>query len=422
MNSQNLTSAIERFIQNRVLLLNRNGAHSLKIIQMKLYLSFIFLLVASIGMSQTPQKVYSIAKEQRELSWYLEQENLWKKELENAPNSQRAWRNYYESIRAQWIINRWGKESERNYKAELDKIVEDCYEAIPNSFVANFLMYRHFSDLTKAEKYYPYLKKAYELDSLNPEIYDVLITYHEIQRNLPERDHFSRKAFQSNLFSSGMLNWAYNVLMECNENAILFTAGDNDTYPFWVLQAECGLRKDVTILNTSLMTIDDYRNELLNELQILEEPIDLGAVKSQKELDSLKEEIIRSIFDNNKDLPVHVATTAVFQFEEDFSDYLYLTGLTYTHSKDELDNIPIIRKNFEKNFKLDYLTTHFSFHIQDNLMPRINATYLPAMVKLYQHYRAAGDQQRMQEMENYLIDISKKADQYDTIQLLIEGK
>jgi hypothetical protein len=55
---------------------------------------------------------------------------------------------------------------------------------------------------------------------------------------------------------------AINYLESCPENAILFCFGDNDTYPLWYAQEVEQIRPDIRIINTSLLGIDWYINQL----------------------------------------------------------------------------------------------------------------------------------------------------------------
>jgi hypothetical protein len=65
-------------------------------------------------------------------------------------------------------------------------------------------------------------------------------------------------------FYPAIMEYNKNIMASCEKNAILFTNGDNDTFPMWFLQLIEKYRTDITVINLSLLNISWYIKQLKN--------------------------------------------------------------------------------------------------------------------------------------------------------------
>ncbi|HEU4470112.1 MAG TPA: hypothetical protein VFR58_03435 [Flavisolibacter sp.] len=86
-----------------------------------------------------------------------------------------------------------------------------------------------------------------------------------MQMRLAARKDLAMKFIDEIEVNETIRNIARNYLSACALNSILFTYGDNDTYPLLFIQEKENYRKDVTVINVSLLGLPTYLNMLKRE-------------------------------------------------------------------------------------------------------------------------------------------------------------
>lgn len=378
----------------------------------------IVLTIYSISViaQNKPEKVVSIVQEEHPTDWYVNQAKLWKEDLKKNPKNENGWLYYYTALRMVWILNG----NNNPDRLLMNEGLKSMSKSIPNSFMYNYLYAWDLGSTDEPEKSYPFLEKAYELAPNNVMIFDELISKYEFDQNLEKRKEINQKWFESGTFSTGILNYNYNVLASLAPNAILFTYGDNDTYPIWMIQDALNFRKDVICINTSMFKVKNYREKILKNLLIELSNAEIE-IMGNIEKENWEENMVKIMATKSKSNPIYFGLTAGDKnYLNQMGSNIYVIGLSFLYSEKKVDNLALLRDNFENKYLLDYLQAPLYYESSKTIIPYFNQNYIAPLIMLYNHYKSSGDQSKLPKIKFILEKIAKEGDRLEEVKYLIK--
>ena len=213
------------------------------------------------------------------------------------------------------------------------------------------------------------LKAAASTHPLNAHANIQLLASYMARARLSDARHQAFELSRKHYYPQPLLDFAHNLLVGLEPNAILFTNGDNDTYPLWaVQQAEHPFRPDVTVANMTLLNIRPVvkmmRDSLGLPVSLSDSEIDALAPKAETAGQSMSppaspgQQVVENVI-ANAHRPVYLAVT-VGPAAIPFANRLVLEGLVNRVAEGERAS-PMdydrIAENMTKKYRLGWPKT-----------------------------------------------------------------
>jgi hypothetical protein len=281
----------------------------------------------------------------------------------------------------------------QQHQKQLDQVVEKLGELYPNSFEYHYASYLNDRFDTAAGNH---LLEAHRLAPLRTDLFDDLASHYELKGDQRKKLEYCRLLENNKVYDPAIYQYAQNLLASVEQGGILFTQGEWDTHPLWVLQHNRRFRTDVTILQLELLHQEQYFNRMT-------EPLKLKKGAFQRFVND-KPAFFREVAATKTTRGTYLSLTIDQQLIGALGNLLYTTGLAMKLSAKPFDNITILQANW-KNFDLSLLTTRSA----NSDLNKLNGNYILPMGVMYRHAKESGNTTETEKLKQQMMAVAGNA-------------
>jgi hypothetical protein len=214
------------------------------------FVLFLLLSLVSSGCErdrpvvQRPERILSLREVMYDQTTYARLASLWK--------------TYYDAYPSEDAYANWMYAARYAESGEYSTLLADGVKRYPSNPVLLYLRAREISDTTGGLEALTLQERAAELDPSYMDPWFSLVMSYMERGDMEKLDVALRKLLNSGIIGNEVMDYAYNMLMCLEKDAVLVTNGDNDTYPIWILNRIAHVRTDVRLVNISLLNTNWY--------------------------------------------------------------------------------------------------------------------------------------------------------------------
>jgi hypothetical protein len=358
------------------------------------------LLAVKTAFSQSPAetpaatqvtlgKVKAIEFNELPASTYSSEAIKWEEAVKLNKSDENAWLNLYKSKRYESYTEH-SRKINKDKQKELDEIIIKMNESVPNSFGYHYAKYLNGA---KSDESFNHLKAAFQINPNEPELFDDMLCDAVIRNNAQDIKTYAEKVSTTGLYNAAEVEYNRNVLNSIEQNGVLLTYGNVDTYPIIMMQQLQNFRKDVTVVCLEWLNNGVYKRQVAQLFNIPEKSV-----------------AYEKILATNTGRGVYVGLTLPPDMIRKNGGKLYCTGLTMKYSEVPLQNLESLAYNWEFLFAKNKINTN----------DQINKNYLLPLVLLKEYYTQNGKGEEASAVQQSALQIAERFSANNVIKKYID--